>query len=70
MAKEAEENAENKEGGEEAKLPMFSKSGKIVYFATLLILLVAFGLFFMFANKPPMDPEPLKEKIATKSVKD
>ena len=70
MAKEAEENAENTEGGEEAALPMFSKTGKIVYAATCLILLGGFAAFLIFANKPPMAPEVLQEEIATKNVKD
>jgi len=65
-----EENTENTEGAEEVQLPMFSKTGKIVYFATLVILLGLFGAFFMLANKPPMEPEALQEQKATKSVKD
>lgn len=70
MAKEAEENAENTEGGEEVQLPMFSKTGKIVYAATCLILLGMFGAFIVLANKPPMEPEVLAEKRQLKNVKD
>ena len=70
MAEENAENAENTESGEEVKVPMFSKTGKIVYIATLVILLLGFGVFLTLANKPPMEPEALKEKLATKNVKD
>lgn len=70
MAKEAEENAENAEGAEEVQLPMFSKTGKIVYMGTLVVLLAGFGAFITLANKPPIEPEALQEKKATKNVKD
>jgi hypothetical protein len=71
MAKEAEEkdpNAENAEAQVEG--PMFSKKGKIVLLAIVLIQFVIFGAAFFLTTMPEKIPDALQEKAPEKSVKD
>lgn len=71
MAKEAEEQDPNAEGGEEqVEGPMFSKKGKIVLLAVVLLQFTLFALAFYFSTKPEAIPEALQEVAPEKNVKD
>jgi flagellar basal body-associated protein FliL len=70
MAKEAPENEEKTEGGEDQNLPMFSKKGKLVFLVVAVVQFAIFGGLFYLVTLPEKKSEVLNEKMAEKSVKD
>lgn len=71
MAKEAQEpdNTEEQEG-EAVAAPMFSKTGKIVYLASVVVIVLICGVFIWLSQAPQDGPPELKKEKAPHSVMD
>ena len=78
MAKDAKESKapkgaekeEKTEGAVPVEPPMFSKKGKMVFLAAIVIMFAIFGGLFYLVTLPEKKSPVLQEKMAEKSVKD
>lgn len=72
MAKEAQEpeNDEQQDGAEAPAIPMFSKTGKIVFISVVAFIIILFAGMLVILGKPPEIPDELKEKESVLSVMD